>query len=399
MPRLGLGLMFAQLVVALWLTLLESVRKHRRLPARFPHTPATPIGADTDKVTVYTLGEELYADMLAAIDAATKVIYFETFIWKADEIGEQFKSALGRAADRGVTVHAVWDDFANLVVKRSFFTMPPGVNVMRHPVLSIPWSPRHWGRDHRKLLIVDHQVGFIGGFNIGAPYAAHWRDTHARIEGPSVAELENAFVDFWNLHRVPGRHEPLPDSTKRRWFTDLRIHRNTPRIQVYPIRNMYLEAIDRASERVWLTHAYLIPDADLVAALRAAVLRGVDVRIVVPAKSNHVVADWLSRGSYTELLSSGARLFLYQNAMVHAKTAAIDGTWATIGTANLDRLSLAGNYEVNLEIVNQDVAEHLERVFELDQANSVEMTLDAWRTRPTLAKATELLLSPLRPVF
>ena len=162
---------------------------------------------------------------------------------------------------------------------------------------------------------------------------------------------------------------------------------------------MYLEAIDRASERIWLTHAYLIPDEDLVAALRAAVNRGVDVRIIVPARSNHVVADWLSRGYYSRLLQSGVRLFLYQAAMVHSKTGTIDGHWSTIGTANLDRLSLWGNYEVNLEITDKGVAHHMEAVFQVDQSNCIELTETRWEQRSWIAKATEAFLSPWRPLF
>ena len=382
------------------LTAFEAHRTRHRKLRRFPYTPATPVPVGPDEVTIYTYGEELYADMLAAIEGAAQTIYFETYIWKADEVGERFKRALGEAAERGVDVYVIWDDFANLVVPRKFFsTMPAGINVMRHPAVATPWRPRSWGRNHRKLLAVDGRLGFIGGYNIGSTYATGWRDTHARIDGAGTAELDNAFVDFWNLHAVQGKHEQLPSPPKRRWFTDLRIHRNTPRIGVYPIRNMYLEAIDMASERVWLTHAYFVPDRDMVAALQDAVRRGVDVRIIVPAKSNHVVVDWLSRGFYHEFLSAGVRIFGYRNAMVHAKTAVIDGTWSTIGTANLDRLSLAGNYEINLEITDEDVGELMEQIFVTDLTNTFEFTEERWARRSFMTKFTELLLSPWRPIF
>ena len=177
------------------------------------------------------------------------------------------------------------------------------------------------------------------------------------------------------------------------------MHRNTPRIQVYPIRNMYLEAIDRAQERIWLTHAYLLPDDDFVAALRDAARRGVDVRIIIPERSNHIVADWLSRGYYERLLRSGIRLFLYQGAMVHAKTGTIDGHWSTIGTANLDRLSLLGNYEVNLEITDADVAARMEEIYRIDLSNTSEIDEARWLRRSLVAKATESFLSPWRPFF
>ena len=143
---------------------------------------------------------------------------------------------------------------------------------------------------------------------------------------------------------------------------------------VYPIRGMYLEAIDRASHHIYLTHAYLIPDTDMLSALIRAARRGVDVRIIIPAESNHIVADWLSRGFYGQLLRGGVRLLLYQGAMVHAKTATIDGQWSTIGTANIDRLSLLGNYEINMEVFNADVARQMEEIFAIDSTNTVELT-------------------------
>jgi cardiolipin synthase len=137
----------------------------------------------------------------------------------------------------------------------------------------------------------------------------------------------------------------------------------------------------------------------MVRALVRAARRGVDVRIIIPAESNHVVADWVSRGFYGVLLRGGVRLYLYQNAMVHAKTATIDGQWSTIGTANIDRLSLHGNYEINAEIYNEAVAHQLETIFEVDSSNTVEMTWERWRTRHPLAKVSETVLTPFRPLL
>ncbi len=399
LQRLGVTVLVGQLAAAIALLTMENYRKKRRKVRRFPWTPARPLDVGPDEVTVYSYGEDLFTHMLEAIDGAREVILFETYIWKDDAVGNQFKDAFARAADRGVRVHIIWDEFANLVVPRSFFRMQDNINAMRHPAVPVPWSPKSWGRNHRKLMVVDHTVGFLGGYNIGDLFATGWRDTHARVVGPGVTELENAFVDFWNLHVHGKGLKKLPDDIRRSWGSNLRLHRNLPRLSVFPIRNMYLEAIDRASERIWLTHAYLIPDDDLVAALLDAVERGVDVRIIVPAQSNHVVADWLSRGYYDELLRSGVRLLLYRGAMVHSKTATIDGTWSTIGTANLDRLSLRGNYEVNLEILDEGLATQMEEIFEVDQQNTRELTLDEWRTRSWVAMGTELLLSPWRPMF
>jgi cardiolipin synthase len=381
------------------LAVVDYWRKRGRAPARFPRIPPRSVTAGTSEVTVYTYGEDLYRDMLGAIRQAKTRIFFETFIWKGDEVGRAFKTALIEAADRGVKVYVVYDQFANLVVPRSFFKLPKNIAVRAHPLIASGFRfPRNSGRDHRKLLVVDDLVAFLGGYNIGSLYATDWRDTHARLTGDIVWDVQNAFVDYWNVF-AGRRRQALPDFGTRSWQHNIRIHRNIPRNMVYPIRGMYLEAIDRAAHHIYLTHAYLIPDEDMLTALIRAAARGVDVRIIVPAESNHIVADWLSRGYYGQLLRGGVRLLLYQGAMVHAKTATIDGQWSTIGTANIDRVSLLGNYEINMEVFNPDVARQMEEIFQVDSSNTVELTLTEWQRRHAMVKFSETVLSPLRPLL
>jgi cardiolipin synthase len=380
------------------LAVADTRRKRTRKPVVFPRIPPRSVTAGTSEVTVYTYGEDLYRDMLHAIGQAKDKVFFETFIWKSDAVGQAFKDALIEAADRGVQVYVVFDEFANLVVPRRFFRFPPQIHVRRHPLARSFPSLRNSGRDHRKLMVVDDSVAFLGGYNIGSLYATDWRDTHARLTGDIVWDAQNAFIDFWNLSA--GRRRPaLPDVGGRTWQSDIRIHRNIPRNVVYPIRGVYLDAFERASHHIYLTHAYLIPDGDMLDSLLRAVRRGVDVRIIVPAESNHIVADWLSRGFYSQLLRGGIRLFLYQGAMVHAKTATIDGQWSTIGTANLDRLSLAGNYEINMEVFNPEVAKQMEEIFALDSSNTVELTQPAWARRHAMVKFSETVLTPFRPLL
>lgn len=380
------------------LAVVDHRRKRNRKPAVFPRVAPRSVTAGGSEVTVYTYGEDLYRDMLDAIRQARSRIFFETFIWKGDAVGQAFKDALIEAADRGVEVYVVFDEFANLVVPRSFFRFPANIHVRRHPVIRWWPSVRNSGRDHRKLMVVDDAVAFLGGYNIGSLYATDWRDTHARLTGDIVWDAENAFIDFWNLSA--GRRQPaLTDVGGRTWQSDIRIHRNVPRNVVYPIRGVYLDAFDRAAHHIYLTHAYLIPDGDMLDALLRASRRGVDVRIIVPAESNHILADWLSRGFYSQLLRGGIRLFLYQGAMVHAKTATIDGQWSTIGTANLDRLSLTGNYEINMEVLNVEVAKQMEEIFALDSSNTVELSLAAWRRRHAMVKFSETVLTPFRPLL
>ncbi|MEU0491008.1 phospholipase D-like domain-containing protein [Nocardiopsis sp. NPDC006139] len=395
-----LGLLATQIAVAATLMGVNhwrrKVRPHR---AYFPRTApeALPVGDTT--ATVYTYGEDLYEDMLAAIRGARRRVLFESYIVKDDRAGNEFKQALIDAAERGVEVYVIYDGFANLVVPRSFFDFPPEVHVLRYPAFRpgvLLFNIRKSGRDHRKILTVDGEIGFVGGYNVGSLYATEWRDTHLRVDGPAVWELENAFVDFWNANRGARLPEPgmLGDP---QWDARFRVHRNVPEQLIYPIRAMFLEAIDRAKDRILITQAYFIPDRELQRALVDAAGRGVDVNILIPENSNHVLADWMARGQYSVLLRGGVRLWLYQDAMVHAKTATVDGRWSTIGTANVDRLSLTGNYEINAEIFDEGVARHLEDVFANDLTNARELTEEEWSRRPFAAKFSEIVLAPWRP--
>ena len=403
--RTLLTLLGAQLALAAGLTLVDSYRRRGKKPKPFPTTPPRTVQIGDGTVTTYTFGTDLYADMLAAIDGARRQVLFETYIWKGDEVGERFKAALAAAADRGVEVYCIYDGFANLVVSPRFKRFPANMKVLRYPVYTAGLrflDLRRYGRDHRKILVVDDAIGFVGGYNIGAPYETEWRDTHMRITGPGVWDLKRAFADFWNLNRrkrIGHSERPLLLETASTWEPRIRFHRNVPRQWMFPIRSMYLEAINRASRNVWMTHAYFIPDQDFVDAMKAAAGRGVDVRLLVPHKSNHIVADWISRGYFSQLLASGVRIFRFRDAMVHAKTSTVDGTWSTIGTANVDRLSLQGNYEINVEVIDEALAKALEEIYSVDESNSLELTRGEWEARDLHRKFTEFVLAPLRPLL
>jgi cardiolipin synthase len=392
-----------QVLLALVLTLVDSYRRRGKRPKPFPTSPPATVTIGDGTVTTYTFGRDLYDDMLAAIANAQEQVLFESYIWKGDEMGHRLKKALSEAAGRGVEVYAVYDGFANLVVSPAFKRFGPRLHVLEYPLYNAGWrffDLRRYGRDHRKILVVDDEVAFVGGYNVGSAYATEWRDTHVRITGPGVWDLKRAYADFFNLNRRPRRGvRPLLLETAADWEPRIRVHRNVPRLWMFPIRAMYLEAINRASHHIWMTHAYFIPDADLVDAIASAARRGVDVRLLVPATSNHVVADWLSRGYYGELLAAGVRIFRFQGAMVHAKTATVDGEWSTIGTANIDRLSMTGNYEVNVEFIDRAMAQELERIFLTDLENCARLTAEDWDERGWHKKAAELFLAPLRPLL
>lgn len=399
--RTMLMLFTIQTLVISVLVVIDMWRKRYRAQGYFPRTMPDSLWIGSSRVQIYTYGEDLYAAMLDAIRHAHQRIFFETFIWKNDYVGQQFKLELQRAAERGVAVYVMYDSFANLVVPRHFKRFKSSIFVLRYPLfawLRQPFYLSGYARDHRKILVVDGHTAFVGGYNIGSRYATEWRDTHIRIEGPNARELESACIDFWNMYRTHNL-PVLPELKVRDWEPLLAIHRNDPHLLTFPIRNSYLEAINRATQHIYITHAYFIPDRVILRALLQAAARGVDVRILLPATSNHVIADWLARGFYTQCLAGGVRLFLYQNAMVHAKTATIDGIWSTIGTANLDRLSLLGNFEVNVEIHDAALAQQMETIFLQDSTNARELLLSEWKNRSFMWVVAETMLLPLRPLL
>ncbi len=376
----------------------QAYRKRRDQSQGFPHSalPDTLVG--DNRLHVYSYGRDLYDAMLAAIDRAEESIYLETFIWKDDTLGREFKERLARQARQGIDVYVIYDSFANLVVPRRFKRFPAEIHALGYQAIRRPWhllDPRHYALDHRKLLVVDGRIGFIGGYNIGRLYATEWRDTHLSVEGPFAAQLAQVFANFWNAYPAARPRDRIARHYRREFDPRVLGRVNNALNLTFPIRDMYIGAIDRAERRVLLTNAYFIPDRVMRRSLIAAVQRGVEVTVLLPWVSNHTLADWLARGHFTALLKAGVRIFGYR-AMIHAKTCTIDGEWTTIGSANIDRLSQVGNYEVNVEIYSRELAAQMERLFALDQSNASPLDLARWEARPWRAKLGERILAPLR---
>jgi cardiolipin synthase len=353
-----------------------------------------------NRLQLYCYGQELYDAMLEAIDEAQETIYLESFIWKNDEVGYAFKEHLARKAAEGIEVYVIFDGFGNLVVPRSFKTpssFHPAIHVLQYQAIRRFWhifDPRHYALDHRKLLAVDGKVGFIGGYNLGSLYATTWRDTHLCTCGLAAADIAQSFIDFWN--RACSKKDRILRRYRRQFDPFITLWGNDALRLTFPIRDMYIENIDRAEHTILLTNAYFVPDHILLDALKAAAKRGVDVRVLVPLVSNHIIADWASHGYFAECLGAGIHILGYRHTMLHAKTCTIDGQWSTIGTANLDRLSSIGNFEINIEIFSTDLAKQMQELFACDTADVVELTCEDWHRRPWYTKFSEHLLAPYR---
>ncbi|HHV20933.1 MAG TPA: phosphatidylserine/phosphatidylglycerophosphate/cardiolipin synthase family protein [Propionibacterium sp.] len=386
-----------QTAVAAGLIAFDWWRNRDRKVRQAPRPGTFSATVEESEFTIYTSGATLYEAMLDAIDSAERSIHLETFIWKGDEVGQRFLDAVNAAADRGVDVYVLYDGFANLVVPSSFYQFSDRVNVRRIPAVARAYwrGPlRYSGFNHSKILVVDDHVGFVGGYNIGSTYAREWRDTHIREIGPAVWGLRNAIANKWNeVHPADRRISWIPPQN---WDPEVRVAANLPLHLVYPIRQLYLNGIERAKDHIWITTPYFIPDQQILDALIEASGRGVDVRVMVPKNSNHVVSDWVSRGFYGQMLDAGITILLYSAAMIHAKTATIDREWSTVGTANIDRLSLSFNHETNVEIIDAGFAEQMERVFLADAEHCEVLTSPQWRDRHPMARVAERLLRPWR---
>ena len=400
--RLVLGLLAVQAALVGVLVAMAQLRKRREGPRQgFPWADRPEVELESGgRLKLYPFGVRLYEAMLAEIEGARETVFVGTFIWKGDEVGRRFVEALARKAREGVRVCVIFDGLANVVVPPSFKKFPEEIQTLHFRPLWGPEklaNPRNIFRYHRHLMSVDGRVAFLGGYNIGSLYAAGWRDTHVKISGKEAREVENDFSDFWNAHRTPELPE-ISSARRRTWNPALVVRRNDPYLRIFPIRAMYIEAIDRANDHVYLTHAYFVPDRAMRAGLIEAARRGVDVQVLVPHESNHVTADWLARRHFEELLRAGVRIFRYRHIMIHSKTATVDGIWSTVGSANIDRYSMLGNYEINLEVYSERFADQMERMFELDKTNAVELTLAEWNRRPLPAKLVERALSTLSPL-
>lgn len=376
---------------------IDLVQKRGRKQRKAPRPGTFHARVEDSDLSIYTDGSTLYDDMLDEIESATESIQMETFIWKNDEVGQKFIDAFNAAAERGVDIHLIYDGFANLTIPRSFYDqLDESIKVLRLPATRNLWKGpvRQSGFNHSKILVIDDDVAFVGGFNIGSLYARHWRDTHLKAAGPGTWGLRQSIAQVWNeFHDSDEQIEWVKPTA---WESKLRVSANLPIQLVYPIRAMYINAFERAQDRIWLTTPYFIPDQQLLKALIDAAARGVDVRVMVPQESNHVLGDYLSRGFFEEMLRSEVTVLLYEAAMIHSKIATVDGKWSTIGTANIDRLSLSFNYETNVEVIDPDFAAEVEKTFLSDAEHSSVLGRD-WLDRHPVAHVVEAALRPMRP--
>lgn len=361
-------------------------------PKRRPPFPGVRVGATV--ATLLVDGAQAFPAMLRAIAAARVAILVETYILRDDGTGWRFGRALAERARAGVEVSVLYDAWGSSVGEDFLdFLRSAGVRILPYHPIRIRGTAGHLlerlrRRNHRKVLVVDGKVAFTGGLNLADDYAAPedggqgWRDTHVRLEGPVAKELIHPFLRLWR--RAGGA--PV---TEGRWSAEVR--RPDPRVRLVgsqgrrgrrETRQAYLEAIDAATTRIWLTAAYFLPPVRVLRALLEAARRGVAVDVIVAGTTDVRPVLLAARALYGPLLRAGVRIHEWHGRVLHAKTAVIDGRWATVGSSNLDHLSMLVNLEVNAVIVDRRFAAALEDLFLEDLRSTREVTHAMWRRRP-----------------
>jgi len=348
-------------------------------------------------------GKATYASMLQAIRAARHHVHMEMYIFEADETGKLFADAMKERARAGVRVRLIYDAVGCISTPKEFFRdlADHGVQVVEYNpvtaknILGSPQSVQN--RDHRKLVVVDGRVAFLGGINISNVYGRGssagrdvpfeerpWRDLQVRLEGPVVIDLQHAFAAQWEAWKK----EPLADSAL---FPDVGAPGNhlvraiaaSPAGKgLNPTYMALISAIESAENEVLITNAYFVPHPQLLAALQGAARRGVQVKLVLPSRTDSAVVYHAGRSSYAELLEAGVRIFERKTRLLHAKSAVIDGVWSTVGSTNLDWRSLAYNDELNAVVLGPDFARQMAAIFARDLGNSEEITREMWDRRP-----------------
>lgn len=358
------------------------------VPAPHPRTPPEDQPLDFE---LFTEGDDLYAAMLAAIAAARESIRLEAYIFADDEIGCRFADALIEQATRGRQVYAHIDAAGSLFwLSRRLARRLTAHGVQVRWYHRISWSPVYNNRrNHRKLLVVDSDIAFVGGFNLHRQNSLRifgtrrWRDTHIAIRGPLVGQAAELFDALWrHRRRPPGRDVTLHDTA---------LVTNRPRRWKHQLRRLYGRAFASAQRSIYLTTPYLVPDLKTQRGMTAAARRGIDVRLLVPRHSDSRLAQWAAHAAYESLLRRGVRIYEYLPRVLHAKTAVVDRSWSTVGTANLDYRSFFLNYELNLVTADTRLAEVLEQHFFRDLEEAEEVTLDHWVQRGLPDRMTEFI--------
>jgi cardiolipin synthase len=388
---------------------LDGGLRHRDFEGLLARIDEGPIHGG-NRVEIFFQGDEAFASKRRAIESAESEVLLESYILRDDTTGRDFLEVLAAAVGRGVAVKVLADAFGSLSTGTAYWREMKrrGIEVhLFHPFLPYPWFQMF--RDHRKILVVDRRVAFTGGMNLGEEYGSPrrrkrrgrhtWRDTDARIEGPAAWEMALVFSEAWS--RAGGSDLSIGPLETTTAATGARIlvldsrpgrgHRESAAVLA--------ATVAAAREFVWITNAYFAPRRLAVEALGSAAERGLDVRLLLPGKSDVPVVRHAGHGYFNDLLGRGIRIFEYQDAVLHAKSLVADGFVSVVGSSNLDFRSFHFNAESNVVVLDESVGKIMTEAFRRDLVRSVEMKREEWNERSLVHKMGDGIARRLYPIL
>jgi cardiolipin synthase A/B len=395
-----------------WNTPEPAIQKHKKLALYLLNDGMSPLSGNNE-VKLLINGEQKFPEVIQALKNARHHIHIQYYIFEDGEIGEQIKEILIQKAKEGVQVRFIYDDFGSRSIRKEFVDELINGGVEAYPfykVIFILFANRVNYRNHRKTIIVDGCIGFTGGINVSdyyinskdRPNQVFWRDTHVKIMGPGVYYLQYLFVCDWNfcsgkrlkLHKDYFCTEPNPKGK-----AIVQIAASGPDSDVPTLMFSMQQAISLAEKELLITTPYFIPGENIMNALHVAALSGVQIKILVPGKSDSAFIDAAARSYYGELLAAGVEIYLYKKGFVHAKTMVSDSQLSIIGTANMDHRSFELNFEVNSMIYDTTTARQLRDIFFDDIKDSIRINPNTWKRRPFRKQLPEKLVRLLSPLL
>lgn len=368
--------------------------------------------SQNNRITLFKDGEEKFASVLKEIEAAEHHIHMLYYIYKRGYIGEIVRDALVAKAQEGVRVRVIIDDMGSSRLPRSFFR--PLIEAGGEVALFFPskWLPylnfRVNYRNHRKIVVIDGQIGYLGGINIGdeylgmSPKFGYWRDTHMKLTGNAVDALQFRFLLDWGqaAHRKFDVDDTyFPPVKREEGDVGMQIVSSGPDSESEQIKDGMIRLIYASKQSIYIQTPYFVPDESMMNAIKIAAKSGVDVRIMLPNKPDHIFVHWASLSHVGELLPLGVRVFEYEKGFMHAKTIVVDGRAASVGTANFDVRSFKLNFEANAFIFDTSTASELHAMFEEDVANSEELTWEKYEQRSLYIRFKESISRLLSPIL
>jgi cardiolipin synthase len=360
-----------------------------------------------NKINIYTNGTTLFEDIFADLEKAKHHIHLDYYIFLDDEIGRKVINLLIRKAKEGVLVRVIIDDVGSWQMPKSTIRemQSYGIVVMSFLRVGLPFlSSKVNYRNHRKILIVDGKVGFTGGINIADRYIkglewGKWRDTHVRIEGPAVHGLQKTFLtDWYFVSRELISNAVFYPELQKSGNSLVQIITSGPNTLFHSVMQVYFMAIVQAREYVYIQTPYFLPTDSIITALQTAALGGVDVRIILPTRSDAKITLTSSYSYMGEMLRAGVKMYFYQPGFLHSKTIVIDDKMFTVGSTNMDFRSFEQNFEINALIFDPELAVKMKRIFKRDLADSIRVNARTWKERPVkerLRESIARLFSPL----